>query len=500
MCWKSNTRACFLGMTILAFALSTGAAQTYQYPRDDLVVLMNGSIFNLIDHLGGTSYDAFYHNNGNICTTPLLSGTLSHFADIRDSDYDLLNGTVKTSVALSIWVDLQASQCINHTIDVGAGCASPQIPLIGPPGAEFFTIIVCALNVNNIFGVALPVPIKVPYPVVLPPNFDVTLPQIPTTPTLSLNLSFASYDASTSTWKPLPPPADHQKVWPLSGDLAFVDYITNSVSNPSDIVYRQGKIIAAKATATHPRVFKSTTNIQNAIDESTGLVAFFSNYPDAMAVVRMRDSLIAPQQISAPTDPRYGLIGGLFPLIIQGSFKASSAAFPIDFSAVISSVTVSISSSGIQPHITIEDIKASVGGRSVPARLVGQPAIAIDMPTVNSSDGSVHLQIKNLTTSLAVEDTDPPTVFSIGNEVRDALNKVLPSSATVAPSIVLGLPQCVAMNNVRFEALSPCADYNHAKVGYISRGSGPAPVTYSVNFAKTTITATAGEIELDFQK
>jgi hypothetical protein len=272
----------------------------------------------------------------------------------------LLNGTVKTSVALSIWADLQVSQCVGHTIDVAAGCVTSPIPLVGPPGAEFFAILVCALNVNNIFGVALPAPVKAPYPVVLPPTFDVTLPTIPTTPTLSLNLSFATYDPATSTWKPLPPPADHQKIWPLLGDLAFISNSPSNVSDPSDIVYRQGTTIAAKVTATHPRIFKSTNNLQNAIDGNTGLDAFFKNNTNAIASIHIRDSLIAPQQINKPTDPRYGLLGGLFPLIVQGTFKAASSAPSIDFRAVISSLTVSISSSGIQPSITIEDVTASV--------------------------------------------------------------------------------------------------------------------------------------------
>jgi hypothetical protein len=76
---KSEARAGVISIAFLTFALSTGAAQSptqYQYPRDGLVVLMNGALFNLIDHLSGTSYDGYYHNNGSVCTTPFLSGTL----------------------------------------------------------------------------------------------------------------------------------------------------------------------------------------------------------------------------------------------------------------------------------------------------------------------------------------------------------------------------------------------------------------------------------------
>jgi len=398
MYYKIKTRNFVIYAAFLIFGMFSARAQSpsppYQYPRDDLVVLMNGALFNLIDHLGGTSYGSFYHNNGTVCTTPLLSGTLSHFADVRDSEYNLLNGTVKTSVAASAWLDLQASQCTFHTIDVQGGCVTPQIPLVGPPGADFFGFAVCAVDVQHFFKVALPVPVKMPYPVVLPPNFDITLPNIPTTPTLNLTLSFAAYDAATKTWEPRSPPADTQRIWPLSGDLAFINKNPNDVSNPSDIIYRQGTIIAAKGTATHPRFFNPTASLQTAIDGNTGLDTFFKNDPNAIASIHIRDSLIAPQQISKPTDPRYGLIGGLFPLLIQGSFRASSSAPTIDFSAVISSVTVSISPNGIHPSITIEDVAASIGGHEVPAKLESTPAISIDLPTVNSN-GAVHLLIKD---------------------------------------------------------------------------------------------------------
>jgi hypothetical protein len=212
----------------------------------------------------------------------------------------------------------------------------------------------------------------------------------------------------------------------------------------------------------------------------------------------VRDSLVAPSQINSPTDLRYGLIGGLFPLIIQGTFKASSTAPTIDFSATISSVTVSISSSGIQPGITIEGVSASVNGRSVPAK-ASNPTISIDLPAVQAN-GAVHLAIKNLEASLLVEDGGSTTAVSIGSAIRDALNAAQPFLATVSPSFTLALPQCIAMNNPRFQALSPCVDYHNATVGFISRASGPGPVTYSVNFSKTRITTLQGEIEIDFSQ
>ena len=148
-----------VSLIVTAWCQSPAQAQ-YQYPHDDIVVAMAGGLFNLIDHLSGSSYDGYYHNNGSVCTTPQLTGGLSHFGDSRKSHYDLTSGTVKTTVALSVVAEIRAAQCTFHTIDVSAGCLSGPIPLVGPPGAEFFNILVCALNVDNFFQVALPVPVK----------------------------------------------------------------------------------------------------------------------------------------------------------------------------------------------------------------------------------------------------------------------------------------------------------------------------------------------------
>src|ERR1700740_1100670 len=105
-------------LLILSGSLVVPRAATaqYKYPRDDLIVIMNGAVFNVIDHLGGTAYYAYYNNNGAVCSTPFLSLALEAFGDKRVSEYDLLDATEKTTIAVGAVAHLEASQCISSTI------------------------------------------------------------------------------------------------------------------------------------------------------------------------------------------------------------------------------------------------------------------------------------------------------------------------------------------------------------------------------------------------
>jgi hypothetical protein len=479
---------------------SQQAAAQYQYPRDDIVVAIGaGGIFGLIDNLSGTSYDGYYHNNGTICTTPQITGALSRFANARTSHYNLTSGSVNTTVALSVWADLRAAQCTFHTIDVAAGCLTGDIPLVGPPNTDFHGLMVCALDVDGFFEVALPVPIQIPYPVTIPTQYVVNLPTIPPMANLSVQLTFARWDGTK--WAALPAPSDHRKAWPLSGDIAFTDYIATSVANPSDIVFRQGSYIVGKASATHARTFVPTNSVPKALSESKGLTSFFQNDPYGIAAITIRDSLIAPKKISAPTDERFGLIGGLFPMIVDVTFQAPGLPSTIGVSFVIAGVTVDITGGTppIKAGIIIDSLKAFevATGKPLPARTAQEPSISIGMPTINA--GAVVLELTDMNTTLEV-DAGVSRTISLGAILKQALNQALPHPAFVKPSVTVGLPQCIDMKNARFEALSPCSSYGGTKVGFVSKGGGPGPVTLSVDFSKTKINASPGQIEIDLER
>jgi hypothetical protein len=483
----------------------TSSLAQYKYPKDDLVVVLNGLLFNMIDHLAGTSYEGFYHNNGTVCTTPLLSAALSRFSDTRTSEYNLLAGDLKTTVSLAAWIKAEASQCISSTIKVEAGCKTPPLQLIGPPRSEFAAFLYCDFQVNNFFFIALPVPVRLPYPIQVPSSFDISLPTSPSNTNPTIDLEFATYDTAASAWKPLPAPEDRTRHWPLSGDIAFLNDAPTDASRPQDITYKQGMYIAGKATATHPRIIVDTNDQQKALSEGTGLDDFFKNNPNAMARIRIRESLLAPQSINSPTDPRYGLIGGLFPLIVKGTFKPpGSPGQTINYRIVISSVTASISARGNTPvfhaNIAVEDISATdASGKPLRAKLAKKPSISLGLSSAVNT-GALRLEISSLEASLHVQAGRKTALIPLGSNLRDILNAKLPSLGSVAPSITLGLPQCIDMHNIRFDALSRCVDHGNATTGYMSKGGGPPAVTYSIDFRKTKIDAVPGEVAIGFQR
>ncbi|RXG97198.1 hypothetical protein [Bradyrhizobium vignae] len=495
-------RACALALMLCSCQFAAVAQTAYKYPRDDIVVAMGGGLFDFIDNLSGTGYDGYYHNNGTICTTPQVTGALSQFGDHRKSHYNLLTGTVQTTVALSVFAEVRAAQCINHTVIVGAGCLSGDLPLVGPPKDDFFTILLCALNVDNFFQIALPVPVRLPYPIMLPKQYVANLPNVPSGSNLSVQLSFAKWDGSK--WVPETKPADKQKIWPISGDLAFPEYLVTDTSNPGDVLFQQGRYIVGRASATHARVLNTTSDLREALSKSVGLTSYFPNNPYGIATIVIRDTLLAPQTINSPSDERFGLIGGLFPMIVSATYQPNGSTDKYGISFVIAGVTAQLGGNGGKPTINagiiVEDLKAwdSATGQNVPARLVGKPSISIAAPSVKAS-GSVEMEFSALDNSIELNPGAKHTV-DFGSLLKLALNQAIPKIASIEPSITIGLPQCVSMNNSRFEALSPCSDFSGAKVGFLSKGGGPAPVTLSIDFSKTQIVGSPGQIEIDLER
>ena len=276
------------------------------------------------------------------------------------------------------------------------------------------------------------------------------------------------------------------------------------MKNPRDVVFHQGPYLVGKASATHARTFIKTNSISKALSESTGLTSFFSNYPYGIATITIRDSLIAPQKINSPTDERYGLIGGLFPMIVTATYQPTGSTSKIGISFVIAGVTVAISGNGgapsIKADIIVEDLSAidSATGKQLPARLTQDPSISIAPPIVKTT-GSVNLELADLDATVEV-DAGTKHSISFGSELKHAFNRAIPQPASIEPSVTIGLPQCINMNNLRYEALSPCTDYGGTKTGFVSKGSGPPPVTLSVDFSKTQIIGSPGQIEIDLER
>lgn len=484
---------------LLAILLSSGSAisQNFKYPKDDLIVLVRaGGLLGLVDELQGTSYEALYHNNGSVCTTPHVTASLPFFEVPRHTRYDLRQGTTTTTIALGTQVNLAAAQCVGTTLNVSAGCLSQDVPLVGPPDRPIFFFARCDLDVFGFFHVALPVPVTIPSLVSVPKDFNVTLPGPLSFGDLALSLSFGKHNGSD--WVKLNPPMDKKKEWPLTADVGLTDYITAGDPGTGIIDERKGRILVVKASATHQRFFEYTSDAKDAYSGMKGLNDVFYN-PYAIAGVRIFDTLVAPPTVSSPTDQRYGLIGGLFPLIAEGVLKLPGGT--LIFKVVFGSFTFSISGSPAMPHASLSIDSFSVedsNGTPLTASLATRPTASVDMPIV-AANGDISLRLSAVDTTLVVRLLDGSSVnLTLGPVLQSIINTALPTVSNVAPSVELGLPDCIDMQDNRYEALGTCANGN--KTSYVSKSTGPGPVILSVDFTKTSVSMRTGEFRLDFEE
>src|SRR5262249_24774067 len=140
----------------------------------------------------------------------------------------------------------------------------------------------------------------------------------------------------------------------------------------------------------------ATTNAKQALSESKGLNDLFFTNPYGIAGLEIRDSLIAPPTISSPSDPRYGLIGGIFPLIIDGSLALPNGG-SVRFRFVLGSFTFSISGSPPRIHaaLSVDSFSAELDGNQLGVSLPRAPAVRVDLPTI-SSGGDIGLRLNSL--------------------------------------------------------------------------------------------------------
>ncbi|CAN7210187.1 hypothetical protein [Mesorhizobium sp. LjRoot246] len=487
--------------TILTFLLSGEPAfsQQFKYPKDDLIVLVRaGGLLGLLDELAGTRYEALYHNNGTLCSTPHVTASLPDFSIPRHTRFDLRRGTTNTTISMATGVNIEAAHCTFKTIKVGAGCVTSDINLVGPVGQPIFFFAICYLNVDNWFFVEFPVPVTIPQLVSVPKDFSVKLPNVLTRGNLSINISFGEYDGSK--WVKLKPPYDKNKIWPVSGDIGFTNYITGGNPASGIVDETRGSILVAKASATHPRFFNTTADPKEAYSGIRGLNSIFFDDPYAIAGIRIFETLIAPPSISSPSDPRYGLIGGLFPLIVDGKFKVPGGD-TLTFNVVFGSFTFSIPGSPANPRAALSIESFSVedsSGKPLAASWAGTPSASINLPRVKAT-GDVSVKLGGLKAALNVKLSDGSSVrLSLGSALRSAINVALPKIANVAPGLTLGLPNCMEMGDDRFEALMPCAGGKTR--GLMAKTGGPGPINLSVDFSKTSISMPPGEFRLDFEE
>ncbi len=490
---KSSTIA--LICTLLIATAPTANAQ-YRYPRNDLeLVVRYAHVSALAEAFRNAGYAFTYHNNGTVCSSPNVSAVFGQIVTNPKSVYDLTNGTVNTRIATAVSIRAEISHCTFKTVKASAACTG-DLPLIGPAGANVDGKASCNIDVDGKFTLGHDIVFKLPYPLALPPQIAFRLP--PQTSSNGLVVKAAFAESVSGRWQPLAAPQDHERSWPLSGYGAFADP-KDDLGDPSRHA-GTGSFLTLAATVTHAPSVADTPDAKEALARTAPASSMFENDPDALALLRVHESLLGSRTTSGE-DARHGLLGSLFPLIVNASYTLPVVLAGISASVVIEGITVKLGERDGRPtidatlHLDRNSFHAEAAGLALPVVVPSDVAVQIDAPHIDDG-GHVRIDFSEIDLTLEAKVAKIPVPIAIGGALREILNAALPNIATVESAIEVRPPDCIDAGNERVEALSPCQSRQGRKTKLMNHDGGGAAANLFIDTARTSVVARDGEMDL----
>lgn len=426
------------------------AANVFKYPIDDIVVNVDFlPLVGLVSQFVGSSYAFKYVDNGEICSSPYVSVDVKSTNITWNTDVDVLSGTYNTTVSPVIVIHIEVSQCTGiGTVKTDIQCnATVQLNYLG--GALSIPT-TCRLDNGNIFDILFSKTFVTQVPALLPSHVPVQLTDPPSAGGLTVSFQFTEFQ--NENWVPLPPPLDRQRDWPMDVTAMFGGFSAIQVPNPpTPTTYSLlGHNLNLSGTITHQR-FWGTTGIGLLAAIQTTLASFQYKL-DPLLFIRVRQTLIAPPVVATPLDPRYGLLGGLFPMKITAVYEPSSSV-SLGVEVDISSVTFKIHAQGGTPtfeasinvdRVNVIDRKTS----STLASSVQNPSIVLAGPTIDSQN-NVRFDVNSLDLTVQTQLRFTNFDIKLGDLLKQTINNNLPNIAALTPSVTVADPQCFPASNPR---------------------------------------------------
>ncbi|TPJ42890.1 hypothetical protein [Mesorhizobium sp. B2-7-1] len=489
-------------------ALFAGEAQAvdYKFPNNDIVLGLNTAttVQKILGLVGGTAYEFYYNNNGEICPRPHVTASIPYFHYTLSGAANFIQGTSQSFMRIKTGLTVEVSECLPYTVSAGIECDSNLMPVIGTI-ADGGVVIrpLCLVNIDQVPVIFFFTSLESGYPITVPNQYRVTLPPAIKLGDLTLDLAFAGYE--NGTWSRLAAPLDKLKNLPMGARMMVSDETLPDIKDPSNYVVDRGRYLLMAGTL-QPTFFTTTQDLNEAKTQMLPSSVAFLYDPYTIAFLRIRDGFIAQPEFPKPQDPHYGLLGGLFPLAVSATYKTTAMAHPIGVELFLNAMKVKFDADGNgNPAVTAALDVGSVkvvnadDGTPLSASLQTTLGVAAPRPMYN---GSVRVDLQSLTLDIMTNDGQPMTI-SLGDAVQKVLNNALPNLADMALSQTVDLPQCLVAANPpsRIEALSACANFGGAREGLISRASGAGSFTLNIDLARTAVVAQkGGYIELDFDK
>jgi hypothetical protein len=478
------------------------AASVFKYPIDDIVVNVDFlPLIGLVSQFQGSSYAFKYVDHGEVCSSPYVSVDVKSTKITWNTDVDVLSGKYDTTISPAIVMHIEVSQCTGiGTFKTDIQCNTTiQFNYLG---GDLSIPTTCRLDNGNIFDILFSKTFVTQIPALLPSHVPVQLTDPPPVGGLTVDFQFTQFQ--NGNWVPLPPPLNRQRDWPMDVTAMFGGFSAIQVPNPpTPTTYSLlGSNLNLSGTITHQR-FWGTTGIGLLAAIQTTLASFQYKL-DPLLFIRVRQTLIAPPTVTSPQDPRYGLLGGLFPMKITAVYEPSNS-ISLGVEVDISSVTFKIHAQGATPtfEASINVDRVNVIDRNTGSALassVQNPSITLVGPTVDSQN-NVRFDVNSLDLTVQTQLRAANFAIKLGDLLKQVINDNLPNIAALTPSITVAVPQCFPANNTRVQSQIACTDeYGGQTIGYAARTTPAKSTTIAIDLRKTIISAKEGELEIDFFK
>ena len=465
-----------------------------KFPIDDLVVRFSfGSAAALIEQFENASFAFKYIDNGVLCSSPYVSIALPTVRIETQSILNLLTGSARTTLGAKVRVHFEVSQCTGlGTLKLDVVCSS-HLPM-NNFGGELVARSFCRFDNGNIFDILFWITTKTRIPVELPRVVRVQLKDPPPLGDLHVNFQFTEF--KNGNWVPLRAPHDRTKEWPLVVNAIFGGGFPFPIVDPR-AHSPLGRDLVLAGTISHPRRFGTTKRKSEALAENFPTPIFANLKPPIM--IRIKESLIAPPWVRSPQDPRYGILGGLFPLKITALYEPSPSV-SIGVEVDIGSLTFRIHQSGLRPQfeVALNVDNISVINRKDGTALVGKlstPSVVVAGPTIDVA-GRVRFDLSKLDLTIESQLGANNIAVSLGEALRGVINENMPYIAQISPSFTAAVPECIPAENRRVRAERPCSEYNGETEGYMQRTTAASSKTVRIDFSKTEIYAQEGEVHI----
>lgn len=490
---------------IQAFLLLIGSAAIanaqYRYPDDDLrVALRLDPINEALALMVSKVYALTYNNNGAGCSNPNISFTITKAEVDGLSTLKLRSGSVETRLVAEVKIKAEISRCIGTTVRVDISCKGTLPMSWLPPGWRVRPR--CEFRIRNVPFMDYDLTLDRPTPLLLPDDVEVRLPPATARGNVTVDLQFGKYDGTR--WVAEPSPKNKVREWPVSGHLMWEPnnpLLIPVVGDPVE-VHLFGEALVGAVSIGHERRYETTGVARSAVAGFYFGDRCFWQRPLCAGVVSMKSTLLAPPTLPNPGDPTYGVVGGLFPLMVSATYTGSDFPFEVGLRLVVSGASARISDDGsgrpkLDLAISVEQLEAfdPATGRVLTADLAVQPSLGLVGPLIEA-DGDLVVAIDSVGITVIVKDTSHSVTIPLGDILKDNLVPLVPKLANIGPNLNFEVPNCINANQARVVAETPCADYGGERQGYISIRNPGGALSYGIDFSRTRITARPGEVKM----